>query len=293
VRAAIAFVALAACAGGGASKGAASKTAPQPAANQGKPRASSVSCPDGAELAAEMTRVSKLGPRDRFTTAGCREARFGEPGWLVHLWLERGELGDDDYRSELHAVAFTAGWEIVARNAPEPLDAAARAALQPSELQLVDLDGDGMDEIVELVAVVRDGTWFQTLLVGRVYGKRIETIFDRDTGYDNSDTNQRRVMLCRSRLSIDGETGKSRGIVVETEGGPDGCPLEIGTHRFVLRGENIEETRERKRREKPAPKPAEPSRPDVEEAPPPDPDPPASDDEEDDANEDEEVDKEG
>jgi hypothetical protein len=165
----------------------------------------------------------------------CTGGNFGSPGWFLNATYRVG------------TVAMGARG-IVAADSQS--DAIPRVAGEVPQAQLddiscgyeaVDLDGDGVDEILERCDANRHGYMELTTSVLHLYGRTLVRISGPLVSFDDSGADPRgngSVYSCDGTVAVEG-----RHLVVtigRIQGKPEDC-LPVGKHVFELRGAQLAE----------------------------------------------------
>jgi hypothetical protein len=166
----------------------------------------------------------------------CVGGNFPAPGWFIDAIYER-----DGQATETLGIAATEG----DRDLIAPVeDEISRVQFDgtTATYYAVDLDGDGIDEIVRSSRWSENGFVDVMSYVLQVHGSAIDVIQGPLVASDDSGVNLRAsglVAWCDGALSIQG-----RHVVITVKrqlGRPDGC-LGVGEHVFELHGGKLVET---------------------------------------------------
>jgi hypothetical protein len=164
----------------------------------------------------------------------CAGGFFGQPGWFLQATYE----ADAETYGASGIVATDGRTELVRHNAEaiswsDHYDLSAR-------YQAVDLNGDGVDELVKLEDDTHHG--YQTLSASVLYVRdgKLAEIDGPLVSYDDSAVQLQpgSVNACEGAVTVHG-----RDIVIivrARRGRPDGC-LALGKHVFELRGDKLVE----------------------------------------------------
>lgn len=180
---ALLIVGLAAC--GGPSKA----TSPLPAGGERAPvTAADAVCPDDATLVASLTTLWAIAPPHKVELHGCAPGQFGMPGMMVTAWVDSYEPGQDQYPidSEMRRVVLDAQLRLLAEAEAETIAPWYRAeGGGAGNAEMVDFDGDGVDEILEQQYATHGGSATEWITVHRVAGAQLKAIFSLQMEYDN------------------------------------------------------------------------------------------------------------
>lgn len=105
-------------------------------------------CPSELELGEELRATWQV-PRDAtIDVVACVPGHFGRPGWLVDVFIDQS----DEESEEVVALVATDGSGVIARAPARHVSAAYRHETGPAHSwEIVDRDGDGVDEVVRYV----------------------------------------------------------------------------------------------------------------------------------------------
>jgi hypothetical protein len=209
-------------------------------ANRASPRAPSSrpACPADPNALVRPWRLGSCSPDAQWSGCGARDLRvrctggnFGKPGWFVYA----------TYESEGQTMAASG---ILAADGHGELVAHSVVGILPwnvdeATYQAADLDGDGTDELVEVLHESHRGFELVTASVLRLRGGTLEEIDGPLVSYDDSAREvPSEATSCEGELALRGRqlviTMKNR------KGDLDRC-LAVGQHAFELRGAKLME----------------------------------------------------
>jgi hypothetical protein len=158
-------------------------------------------------------------------TTTCTPGRFGSAGWLIDATVEQG----DDVRTATFVLQPSCGALTDAALRDEPPDDARHEA--------IDLDGDGIDEILTRRSAVEDGGTSGNLEVARVGGGRLARAGKIRVAFDGTDPAhpEAGALVCDGTVHY--LARPDRGFYVEIEAvrsADSELCLATGRHRFEL-----------------------------------------------------------
>lgn len=170
----LSFVLLVACGG-------ASKPAPPVIGAKGGAAVATVPCPPEAELVAALRARWALTSADVDTT--CTPGRFPQAGWAISAVVD---LSEDEAWDRV--VVMAAGDRaVIAESERHDIPPWARAEGYGGALfEVVDFDGDGVDELTSRGGESHGGATIDWLAVEQVRGATIARALWLQTHYDNS-----------------------------------------------------------------------------------------------------------
>ena len=209
-------------------------------------------CPPENDLAPRLREMWQVPHDAAIDVVACVRGRFGRHGWLVDAFIDVG-----DQESESRAAVIAADFsEVIAELDPADASRVDRFdAGAGNGWQAVDLDGDGIDELLQLQEWNQVAVQSITLAVFRLDRAAIRRVGALHLAHDNKGAkgmSARRVVQCTSQHAVaDGPDG-TRYILVDgtitTSGRQAGptvaahCPLP-GAHRYRLAGGALEEVK--------------------------------------------------
>ena len=209
-------------------------------------------CPAEEELAAGLRERWQVPLDAAIEVVACVRGHFGRPGWLVAAFVEAS--GDQEFGQRIEVLA-TDGGGVIAAADPATLAPVDRGDLGGNRWQAVDLDGDGIDELLELQDWNQVAVRATSLAVFRIAGGEILRVASLDLAYDNKAAKgmtSRRIVQCTSQYTLADGPGGTRRILVEgtitTAGRQAGriigtsCPPP-GAHTYRLVGGALEEVK--------------------------------------------------
>lgn len=209
-------------------------------------------CPPETDLAPRLRELWQVPPDAAIDVVACVRGRFGRPGWLVDAFID---VGDQESEARLAVVAAD-GDGLIAELDPADASRVDRFdAGAGNGWEAVDLDADGVDELLQLQDWNHVAVLSTELAVFRLSGGVIRRVAVLHLAHDNKGAkgmSARRVVQCTSQHAVaDGPDG-TRHILVEgtivkagRQGGPiaaASCPLP-GSHRYRLVGASLEEVK--------------------------------------------------
>jgi hypothetical protein len=214
---AIALILCAAC-----SKSGEPKLGNQPAPTPPAPAAKLAACPVDKDLNARVAPLLGVAV-ENIDSATCTAGRFPEPMWLITARYSKDP--DDMMVYERELVLDPAG-KVLSQGEELDMPMGAAMASGTSDATAADLDGDGIDELVEVSFYDRHGYQSQTLHVRRRVGQgpsaTWEPMLERQFAYDNSAADEPPILTCDAswKITPPGADGK-RSIVFEPTQAPD------------------------------------------------------------------------
>ncbi len=209
-------------------------------------------CPAETDLVPRLRELWQVPPDATIDVVACARGRFGRAGWLVDAFID---VGDDESEQRIEVLAADGGGVIAALDPEDasPVDRFDSGA--GNGWDVADLDGDGVDELLQLQEQNQVAVLSTTLVVYRLDRAAIRQVAALHLAYDNrraKGMTARRVVQCASQHGFaDGPDG-ARHIMVEgtittsgRQAGPiaaAGCPLP-GSHRYRLTGGTLEEVK--------------------------------------------------
>jgi hypothetical protein len=191
-------------------------------------------CPK-AEIEKQLPKLNKdiaasgLTP----TITGCVEGKFAGPGWIAYYTLSNPKAA----RPDDGGVVFVKTDGTIGTLYFGDGEGSSKA-----DASAVDLDGDGVDEVVAMISTTGEGSG-QKLLVSRVKGDKIEQLLSKGFGDGGGG------LTCTTKMSIE-TRGKTKVVVLTasqkgkmTQQGPWGseCALSPGKHVFAMANGKVEE----------------------------------------------------
>lgn len=207
-------------------------------------------CPPAADLAGRLRDLWELPAAARLDIATCARGHFGRPGWLIDAFIATGDAGSEE-RIEVLAADDSG---VIAILDPDGVRTADRADLGAGDSwQAADLDGDGMDELLEVQELFQTGVRSTALAVYRIEGTAIREVSRLPLAFDNQNAKAitaPRIVTCSGQQSLADGGNRTREVLVEGTIARSGrraegtirasCPLP-GSHRYRLIGGKLEE----------------------------------------------------
>jgi hypothetical protein len=203
-------------------------------------------CPAETDLAARLRERWQVPQDARIDVVACTRGRFGKPGWLVDAFID---FSDDESEERIEVLASDDSGIIAALEANSALpDSYRHDTGAGNGWEVVDLDADGVDEMLLFQDWNHTGVLSTTLEVYRIDGQAIREVGSLRLAFDNK--NQKaitaaRLVKCQAQHAISDGPDRTRHIMVEgtitTSGRRAGktiegyCPLP-GSHRYGLVG---------------------------------------------------------
>jgi hypothetical protein len=207
-------------------------------------------CPPESDLAARLRELWQVPPDAKVDVAGCARGNFGRAGWLVDAFID---TGDEESEERIEVLAVDGGG-VIAVLEPDGVRTADRFDIGAGDgWEAVDLDGDGVDELLQLEERFDVGVHSTVLAVFRIEAATIREVGRLHLAFDNHGAkaiSAPRIVSCSGQHALaDGGDG-GRHILVEGAIGRSGrqasgtvnmsCPLP-GSHRYRLAGGKLEE----------------------------------------------------
>jgi len=197
--------------------------------------------PAAAKLDCKRLQAIALGrahemPRPLVNGAACVLGQFGEPGALV--WVN----GSEGPRFEVvNGDGSPLAPPFVSTDANSNQE---DLSSYPPAFRAVDLDGDGIDEVVVTwqTGAHSDGSWFDVL---HLHGGKLVELAGPRISHDTSGYEHHPSSTCKGTLAFEGTGAKARLVVTMTSVRDDehaGC-LAVGRHAFALVGDKLVETK--------------------------------------------------
>lgn len=219
------------CEGPGLASAPSSATAPG-----ADPRPCPADTKAAALLVAALNTTSKT---SKVSVLKCVPGRFPDPGWAFVAWV--GDVSSDESPAHLHYTVLRETGAIVA-DLNREATVHERNSGEETEIvrfQSSDLDGDGVEELIEENEYLRRGWVIGNLVVLRVENDRLVRKLHLRLSYnDGGMVPEGGVTSCKARWTLS-EAGKGRMIVITgiEASGPDASTTCItGTARYELRG---------------------------------------------------------
>lgn len=206
-------------------------------------------CPAETDLVPRLRELWEVPPDAQIDVVACARGRFGRAGWLVDAFID---LGEEESEKRVEVLAADGG--VIA--ALDPADASPVDRFDADAgngWEVVDLDGDGIDELLQVQEWNQVAVLSSTLAVFRLDGAAIRAAGRLHLAHDNKGAKAMtasRVVQCSSRHAIADAPDGTRQILVEgtiTRSGRQAaaavaasCPLP-GAHRYRLAGGRLEE----------------------------------------------------
>ncbi len=207
-------------------------------------------CPPEADLALRLREVWEVPPDAQLDIAGCARGHFGRPGWLIEAFID---TADEESEQRIEVLAADQGRIIAA------LDPGAARAIDRFDpgagdgWEAADLDGDGVDEVLQLEERFDVGVRSTALAVYRIDGAAIREVARLPIAFDNHGAKAitaPRIVSCRGQHALaDGGDG-AHHILVEGSIAKSGrqasatvnmsCPPS-GSHRYRMVAGKLEE----------------------------------------------------
>ncbi|HEU5060413.1 MAG TPA: hypothetical protein VFU21_27970 [Kofleriaceae bacterium] len=209
-------------------------------------------CPPEPDLVPRLRELWQVAPDAAIDVVACVRGRFRGHGWLVDAFID---LGDQESESRV-AVVAAGGGGLIAELDPADASRVDRFdAAAGNGWQVVDLDGDGVDELLQLQEWNHVAALSTQLAVFRLDGAAIRRVGVLDLAHDNKGAKgmtARRVVQCSSQHALADAPDGTRTILVEgtittagRQAGPIAaahCPLP-GAHHYRLVGGALEEVK--------------------------------------------------
>lgn len=205
-------------------------------------------CPPDADLAPRLRELWDVPPDARLDLAGCARGHFGRPGWLVDAFID---TGDEESEERIEVLAAD-GSGVIAALAPAAVRAVERLDTGAG-WEAADLDGDGVDELLQVQEYFQTAVRSTALAVYRVEGAVIREVATLALAFDNHNAkaiSASRIVACHGQHTLADGGNRSHHILIEgaiaksgrQAGGTVGanCPLP-GAHRYRLVDGKLEE----------------------------------------------------
>jgi hypothetical protein len=207
-------------------------------------------CPPEADLAWRLRELWQVPPDAKVDVAGCARGHFGRAGWLVDAFIDSG---DEESEERIEVLAVD-GSGVIAMLEPDGVRTADRFDVGAGDgWEAADLDGDGVDELLQLEERFDVGVHSTVLAVFRIEAAAIREVGRLHIAFDNRGAKAitaPRIVSCSGQHALaDGGNG-ARHIVVEGAIARSGrqasgtanssCPLR-GPHRYRLVDGKLEE----------------------------------------------------
>jgi hypothetical protein len=207
-------------------------------------------CPPESDLAARLRELWQVPLDARIDIAGCARGHFGRGGWLIDAFID---VADEESEERIEVLAVD-GSGIIAMLDPDGVRTADRFDIGAGDgWEAADLDGDGIDELLQLEERFDVGVHSTVLAVFRIDGAAIREVGRLHLAFDNHGAKAitaPRIVSCTGQHALaDGGNG-AHHILVEGAIGKSGrqaggtvsmsCPLP-GSHRYRLIGGKLEE----------------------------------------------------
>lgn len=127
----------------------------------------------------------------------CQMGRFPAAGWATLSW---SYVDEDEHQLHLHVLG-NQGATIVAHTA-SPEGPSFLLTVSSMDLQVVDLDGDGVDELLRYMTLDRSGIAEEFLEVWRIAGTTLERKMAIQLRYDDSGYSDEDAVQCAAQVQI-------------------------------------------------------------------------------------------
>lgn len=157
-------------------------------------------CPEGDELKKQAAALFAV-PADKIDEVSCARGKFPDSGWAIHArhWAASE---DDNMLTERTALVDATGKLL--GNAEQELPPGASDSSGSSDHQAIDLDGDGVDELVYVFASDKRGIMQEFVMVERLNKHTFEGIFQHQFKFDNEASEpEDGVVSCEATWKID------------------------------------------------------------------------------------------
>lgn len=180
-------------------------------------------CPDDATLAGSLAKVWNVNPTQKVEIVACHPGRFGVDAWLVYAYVDTYDA-DEPSREPADSVVrriILTDDAVVADSEPAFISPYMRYEGTARAGTPVDLDGDGVDEVLETEWSISQGDFSEWLDVLRVdqASHTFVTDFHLVTDYDNDGNPCGDELECRASHQVTTVAGGARRIVVTSEAG--------------------------------------------------------------------------
>lgn len=177
------------------------KHGPAPSGSPAQIRvASPAPCPVEEELNRRLSTVWKSSP-SQVHLQKCVPGSFPAPGWAIVAWLERG--GGVALR---HAVLEQATDTVVASLDGDDTGIAQMDYNEFTSLRAIDLDSDGIAEILEEWVHSKGGRTSQIFSLYRLNGRHLQELLSEGVGYDSTaaygDDEKDRIEVCEGIVTL-------------------------------------------------------------------------------------------
>lgn len=207
-------------------------------------------CPAESDLAPRLRELWEVAPDAKVDVVACTRGSFGAAGWLVDAFIDTSDE-DSEERVEILAVA---DWRTLAARDPySSFSELYRHETGPGNTwDVVDLDGDGVDEMLLFQEWDQKGERSTTVAAYRVDGARIADAGSLVLSLDNQEgaSSAAHRIKCWSQHGISDGPNGSRHILVdgriENAGRRSEKPLPCpkpGAHRYGLIDGRLAEVR--------------------------------------------------
>jgi len=200
-------------------------------------------CPPEPDLAARLREVWQVPPDAQVDVAGCARGHFGRAGWLIDAFIDSG----DEESEERVEVLAADGSGVIAVLDPDGVRTVDRFDVGAGNgWEASDLDGDGVDELLQVQEAFHVAVHSSDLTIYRVDGAALREVGRLPLAFDNHGAkaiSAPRVVACSGQHALADGGNRTHDIVIEGAIARSGrqaggtvsrsCPLP-GSHRYRL-----------------------------------------------------------
>ena len=207
-------------------------------------------CPPEPDLAARLREVWQVPPDAEVDVAGCARGHFGRAGWLIDAFIDSG----DEESEERIEVLAADGSGVIAMLDPDGVRTADRFDVGAGNgWEAADLDGDGIDELLQVREAFHVAVRSSDLTIYRIDGAVLRQVGRLPLAFDNHGAKAitaPRIVACSGQHALADGGNRSHDILIEGAIAKSGrqasgtvrasCPLP-GSHRYRLVDGKLEE----------------------------------------------------
>jgi hypothetical protein len=204
-------------------------------------------CPPDENLVERARAAWALDPAEPIDVTACAPGHFGEDGWLVEAFVRAGGENADLIYEQWQSILGSASFDrVIVRGSASEVPP-WYVEMGGGTWSAHDLDGDGIDELLDVTSYDHHGYVVENLSVFRVAAGQLERVGTLALSYDNTSAadDEASTINCSAIHAVEPAAAAKHIVVTGThagarDGAEQNCP-KTGAHRYGLVGGKLAE----------------------------------------------------